>query len=89
MENQRPHRVRVLFFSMLRERAGTDTATVHLDPGETVSAALLLERLAEAHPPIRPLLPLARMAVNEEYVSQDHIVRGGDEVALITPVSGG
>ncbi len=89
MKPQEPRHVNVLFFSVLRERAGVDSAALPLDPGETLSAARLLERLAEAYPALRPLLPAVRVAVNQEYVSGAHTVRAGDEVALITPVSGG
>ena len=89
MQPQKPRHVNVLFFSVLRERAGVDSATLPLDPGETLSAARLLERLAATHPALRPVLPLVRVAVNREYVSGAHPVRAGDEVALITPVSGG
>ena len=89
METQKPHRVDVLFFSVLRERTGIDSTAVPLDPGETLSAARFLERLTAAHPALRPLIPHVRVAVNREYVSGEHIVRAGDEVALITPVSGG
>ncbi len=89
MKNQKPHHVDVLFFSVLRERAGVASTTLPLNPGETVSAARLLERLTAAHPAIRPLLPHVRIAVNRKYASGEHIVRAGDEVALITPVSGG
>lgn len=89
MKNPTPRHVRVLFFSLLRERAGVDSATLRLDPGETLSADRLLERLSATYPAMRPLLPLVRIAVNQEYVSGEHIVQEGDEVALITPVSGG
>ncbi len=79
--------VEVLLFSVLRERIGASSLTVSLS--EPVTAALLLERIADAHPPIRPALSCVRVAVNQEYVGQDHLVRAGDEIALITPVSGG
>ena len=79
----------MLLFSVIREQAGVDAATLPLDPGEAVSAGVLLERLAATYPAIRPMLPFVRIAVNQEYVPREHMVRGGDEVALITPVSGG
>lgn len=89
MGDKKLQSVQVLLFSVIREQAGVDSATLPLDPGEAVSAGALLERLAIAYPAIRPMLPLARIAVNREYVPREHIVRAGDEVALITPVSGG
>jgi molybdopterin synthase sulfur carrier subunit len=80
-------RVLVLLFSVLRERIGASTLAVDLEDPVTTHA--LLERLAEAHPRIRATLPSIRVAVNQEYVGREHLVRAGDEVALITPVSGG
>lgn len=79
--------VEVLLFSILREQVGTSSLTFPLE--EPVAAGDLLERLAEVHPSIRPALSIIRVAVNQEYVNNGHVVRGGDEVALITPVSGG
>lgn len=83
----RPGDVHVLLFSTLREQVGASTLHLRLD--EPVTAEALLERIAASHPPIRPSLSFIRMAVNQEYVEPDHLVREGDEVALITPVSGG
>ena len=89
MGDKKPQSVQVLLFSVIREQAGIDSTTLSLDPGEAISAGVLLERLAIAYPAIRPMLPLVRIAVNQEYVPKEHMVRPGDEVALITPVSGG
>ena len=89
MGDKKLQSVQVLLFSVIREQAGIDSTTLPLDPGEAVSADVLLERLAIAYPSIRPMLPLVRIAVNQEYVPKEHMVRAGDEVALITPVSGG
>ncbi len=89
MGDKKLQSVQVLLFSVIREQAGVDATTLHLDPGESVSAGVLLERLAATYPAIRPVLPLVRIAVNREYVPREHMVRAGDEMALITPVSGG
>ena len=89
MGDKKLQSVQVLLFSVIREQAGIDSTTLHLEAGEAMSAGVLLERLAATYPSIRPMLPLVRVAVNREYVPREHIVRAGDEVALITPVSGG
>ena len=89
MGDKKLQSVQVLLFSVIREQAGVDATTLHLDPGEAISADVLLERLATTYPSIRPMLPLVRIAVNQEYVPNEHMIRAGDEVALITPVSGG
>jgi molybdopterin synthase catalytic subunit len=77
--------VRVRLFAVYREQAGTNRLEVPLAPGARVSdlVAALAERV--------PALTSARglVAVNQEYVTADHVLRDGDEAALIPPVSGG
>jgi molybdopterin synthase catalytic subunit len=77
----------VRLFAMLRESAGTDRLEIELEEGATAADALaelrrspgleLLERLP------------VRLAVNREYAEDATQLRGGDELALIPPVSGG
>lgn len=80
-------RVRVVLFSVLRDRVGTDALDVALDAPATGTD--LLDRLAAEHPPIAAHRPALRLAINQSYAPADTRLRDGDEVALITPVSGG
>ena len=80
-------RTRVLLFAALREATGARELTVELPASASVST--LRERLAADHPRLAPLLRGSAAAVNEEYVLGDHVLRDGDVVALIPPVSGG
>jgi MoaE-MoaD fusion protein len=74
--------VTVRLFAMLRERAGTGTLTLELpEPARVADALTALEGLADG-------LPLV-MAVNREYADGDAVLKPGDELALIPPVSGG
>ena len=76
--------VQVRFFALLRERAGCEARRVELPAGSTVGD--LLERLARDMPD----LPTGvAAAVDRAYASRDRALRGGEEVALIPPVSGG
>ena len=79
--------VRVLFFSVLRQRVGEGRLTLRLDA--PASGADLLDRLEAQYPAISAYRPVLRLAVNEEYVPETVSLAEGDEVALITPVSGG
>ncbi len=80
-------RVRVLVFSILREKMGCDALTVALDAPAT--GADLLDRLERDHPALRAFRPVVRLAVNQTYAPETTALAEGDEVALITPVSGG
>lgn len=80
-------RVEVLLFSVLRDRLGTDALTVALEAPAT--GADLLDRLAVEHPTVDAYRSAIRLAVNQSYVPTGTRLHDGDEVALITPVSGG
>jgi len=74
--------VRVRLFAGLRERAGAAEVDLELPDGALVSDALdQMRALTEG---IRVV-----MAVNHEYAEPETRLHGGDEVALIPPVSGG
>jgi molybdopterin synthase catalytic subunit len=83
-------RVRVLTFGVLRDSLGPVAAPVELQDGATV--AHLLERLsarelASGNP--SPEWRGIAVSVNSEYASAAQVLREGDEVGLLPPVSGG
>jgi MoaE-MoaD fusion protein len=75
----------VRLFASYREAAGTNRLEVPLSVGARVSdlTGLLAVRV--------PAVTTARglVAVNHEYVTPEYVLRDGDEVAYIPPVSGG
>ena len=79
--------VRLLFFAVLRDIAGTDGRTLDLREGTTprdVWQALRTEfaKLTDyTQPPM--------IAVNETYAEPDVLLHDGDELAFIPPVAGG
>lgn len=79
--------VRARFFASHRERIGRDRWEVELPEGATV--ADLIARVGEQFPELRPLLGIARYAVNREYAGGETVLRQGDEVAFVPPVAGG
>lgn len=79
--------VTVLLFSVLRERVGQDSLV--LDVLEGMTGAELLDQLAEAHDAIRAYRSHIRLAVNAAYADPSIALSNGDEIALITPTSGG
>ena len=80
-------RVTVRLFAMLREKAGTSQFNIELPKTATVTD---LSRLVEERfPGVLSSAPFAMVAVNAEYVTEDHFLHDNDEVAFIPPVSGG
>lgn len=71
---------------MLRDHTGARTCEWALDDGATVGT--LRAQLQQAFPAIPAGLNYA-IAVKQQYATDEVILREGDEVALIPPVSGG
>ena len=76
--------VTVLLFASYAEAFGSSSVELDLKPGSTVRT--LVEQLRRGHG-VLPAQPL--VAVNEQYASADHVIKWGDEVAIIPPVAGG
>ena len=72
--------VSVRLFAGLRERAGSDRVEVELPDGAVVSDLLAAMDVAPRS---------CVVAINREYADEQAVVRAGDEVALVPPVSGG
>ena len=79
--------VRVLLFDVLRREVGASAVTAEIPKPAT--GADLIDRLAAEHDAVATHRPTIRLAVNRRYVSFETALSDGDEVALITPVSGG
>jgi molybdopterin converting factor subunit 1 len=80
-------KVHIRLFAGLHDLLGERNVTLELSDGATV--ADLRDQLSRQYPVITPYLPTLVCAVDEEYVTPDHALRDGDDVALIPPVSGG
>ena len=80
-------KIHVKLFAILREKAGTSDLTVELSEPTTVTG--LLEEIKGMYPMFLDDLSVIMVAVNTEYVQRSYLLRPGDDVALIPPVSGG
>ncbi len=76
--------VNVRYFAVLRESVGQ--AHVTLDVAEPKTVGELFQDQFGGTP--HRALPVM-YAVNEVYVSEDHLLRDGDEVGFIPPLGGG
>jgi molybdopterin synthase catalytic subunit len=77
--------VRVLTFGVLKDWLDSADVSVELPAGSSV--ADLLERLSTARP--TPVLRGLAVSVNAEFATVARILKDGDEVGLLPPVSGG
>ena len=79
--------VDLLWFSVLADHRGKRSEQIVLPGGST--AGELMDQLAKEMPVIADFRSFIRIAVNQSYVDEQTVLKNGDEIALITPVSGG
>ena len=79
--------VDIRYFAMIREIVGRSRERRTVAEGAT--AGDLFDVIAADHPRLERLKPVVLPMVNQVYVPVDHLLRDGDEVVFIPPVSGG
>lgn len=80
-------KVTVLYFGIVRERLGLTGEVVEVPDGGSVGE--LVSSLAARHSLFALGAGSIRVAVNREYVDNEHRLSSGDEIAIIPPVAGG
>ena len=80
-------KIKVKFFAILRERAGTAEVTKDIRDGSTVMD--LWQALQQDFPKLNVTGIRLLYAVNRNYVSPDFKLSDQEEVVFIPPVSGG
>lgn len=79
--------LQIHYFSILSQIAQKRTENLSLKAGQNLND--LLQILEGQYPEIKKYLPYVRIAVNQTYSTLDYQPADNDEIALITPVSGG
>lgn len=80
-------RVRVLLFAALREAVGEKT--LELEVRHSATLADVLAQLEAEHAALARYRGRLLVALNEERAPNSTVLRDGDEIALLPPVSGG
>ena len=80
-------KVRLLFFAVLRDIAGTGEHELALAEGTT--ARDVWQSLRGTYAKLADYTQPPMIAINEEYAAPDDVLRDGDELAFIPPVAGG
>ena len=75
--------IKILFFAQLQEEIG---ASIHYDCSQC-TVRDIREYVQQLYPQVT--LVAAMAAVNEQYATDEDIVKDGDVVAFLPPVSGG
>ncbi|MBT8399456.1 MAG: MoaD/ThiS family protein [Rhodothermia bacterium] len=77
----------VRIFSVLAERIGSRHVEVELRLPAT--GEQLITALGQRYSAVDDFKSVIRLAVNREYVDMETVISESDEVAIITPTSGG
>ena len=79
-------KIKTLFFGITRDIVENRSVEFDLPKGITIN--IFQKKLLEKYMGLTDIENYA-FAVNEEYVNIEHIIKEGDVVAVIPPVSGG
>ncbi|KAI5056872.1 hypothetical protein GOP47_0028690, partial [Adiantum capillus-veneris] len=82
--------VKVLFFARAREIAGLSETTLKMEEkqsSKTIKDCVNL--IIRQFPGLEEIKACMLVAQNQEYVDESSIVKNGDELAFIPPISGG
>ncbi len=80
-------KIKVLYFSSIKDKLKKKEDVLDISENTTLEDVISL--LKEKYPEIAESLDKSMFAVNEEYADKDKILKEGDTVAVIPPVSGG
>ncbi|MCS7262612.1 MAG: molybdopterin converting factor subunit 1 [Aquificaceae bacterium] len=77
--------MKLLYFAVLREKLRKSEEEVEFQGTVSELRAFLMQK----YPELESLFRVVRFAVQEEYVDEEHFLKGQEQVAVIPPVSGG
>ncbi len=80
-------RVKVLFFGMLKDIVGR--AEDHIEVADDARLESVFTRYARQFPRLTELESSIVLACNQEFCERSAVIREGDEIAFLPPVSGG
>lgn len=80
-------KIKLKFFAQLRDVAHCDETEIEIKEGASVHDLVVL--LGDHFPNLREHLKTVSFAVNDEYAPKDTVLKDGNEVALLPPISGG
>ena len=80
-------KIPVQFYAQLRDIVGVSSLEVDVPRGATV--AQLIDKICEFKPALRAYHKSILVGVGVNFVERDHVIGGGEELAIMPPVQGG
>lgn len=79
--------VKVLFFASLKDITGESGIDLELDENADVES--LKVEVTSMYPKLKPFMSFVKIAINQEFAEANSVIKNGDELAILPPVSGG
>jgi sulfur-carrier protein len=82
---------KLVYFAWVRERIGKGEEVIELDPAIVTVSDLLtyLKSRGEEYAAALEYENVIRVAINQEHVEHDALIKGATEIALFPPMTGG
>ncbi len=80
-------RITILYFASVKDITRVKKETMDLSPDTSIEK--LLAKVSLKYPDIKSILNVVQISVNYKVMDTNTILKDGDEVALLPPVSGG
>ena len=80
-------RIRILYFATVRDATGIKMESIDLSKDTTISE--MLSKISMIYPKLKHILNNIQISVNYRIVDFNTVLKDGDEVALLPPISGG
>ena len=77
----------MLLFGQLKDIVGREEDSLDLEPGARLTA--VMAHYAQRYPKFQGLTSSIACSINQEYAPGTTVLREGDEIGLLPPVSGG
>jgi molybdopterin converting factor subunit 1 len=79
--------ITILYFARVKDITGVKKETMELPLNTSIKK--LLAKISLSYPDIESILNVVKISVNYKIIDMNTILKDGDEVALLPPVSGG
>jgi len=80
-------KVKCLFFAGAKDIVGK--SSIEFEVNESTTTTEFEKIVLAKHPSLEKILTTSLLAVNQEYVDTPVVLKEGDEIAVIPPISGG
>jgi len=80
-------RISILYFATVKDATGIRMESIDLSKDTTISE--MLSKISMIYPKLKHILNNIQISVNYRIVDFNTVLKDGDEVALLPPISGG